>query len=160
MAVDINAYQYEINKLFIMSLKFLMTWFCVISGILIVIGAIFSFFGLSVISEISRGFIGFSVLPPDKGVLLSWESAIYGAIMIGWGVTLLLLGRLAFMRKDAGLMKIMLLGLAVWLVIEAVYSLYLGVLFNVGVDMAVLALFGLPLILAIRYLKSKQTSSP
>ena len=97
-------------------------------------------------------------MPSDKGILLSWESAIYGAIMIGWGATLLLIGRLAFIRKDAELMKIMLFGLAIWLIIEAVYSLYLGVLFNVGVDIAVLVLFSIPLIFGIRFLKSKQAS--
>ena len=142
-----------------MSLKFLMIWFTIISCILVVIGAIFSFFGFSVISEISSRFTGFSTLPSDRGLLLSWESAIYGAIMMGWGVTLLLIGRLAFKRKDAELMKLMLCGLAVWLVVEAIYSLYLGVLFNIGVDIAVLALFSLPLILGIRFLKSMQASS-
>ena len=114
-----------------------MTLFCVIAGILVVAGVVFSVLGLG-------------VLPVDKSVLLRWVSAIYGAIMIGWGLTLFLLGRLAFRRKDAALMKIMLVGIAVWLVVEALWSLYLGVLFNVGVDIAVLLLFGLPMIFSIR----------
>ena len=139
-----------------MRLKFLMTWFCIISAILIVIGAVFSFFGLPVISEVSSKLVGFGILPSDRGILLSWESAIYGAIMIGWGVTLLLLGRLAYTRKDPELLKIMLAGLAIWLVIEAIYSLYLGVLFNIGVDLAVLALFSVPLVLGIRAVKSER----
>ncbi len=52
----------------------------------------------------------------------------------------------------------MLIGLAVWLIIEAIYSLYLGVFFNIGVDIAVLALFSLPLILGLQFLKEKQGS--
>ena len=121
--------------------KLLMKLFCVIASILVVVGVVFSVFGLG-------------VLPVDESVLLHWESAIYGAIMIGWGITLFLLGRLAFRRSDAALMQIMLIGIAVWLVAEALFSLYLGVFFNVGVDVAVLLLFGLPLIISIRRIKA------
>ena len=120
-----------------MNIKLLMTWFSVVSAILVLAGATFAFFGLG-------------ILPVSKDVLLQWESAIYGTIMIGWGTTLFLAGRLAFRRNDAELMKILLLGLIAWLIVEAMFSLYLGVFFNVGVDLAVLALFGLPLIKAIR----------
>jgi hypothetical protein len=120
-----------------MNSKLLMTWFSVVSVLLVVVGAFFAFFGLG-------------VLPVNKDVLLQWESAIYGAIMIGWGATLLLAGRLAFRRNDTELMKILLVGLAAWLIVEALFSLYLGVFFNVGVDIGVLALFSFPLIKALR----------
>jgi hypothetical protein len=115
----------------------LLLWYCTVSIILVLVGITFSVFGLQ-------------ILPVNRSVLLSWESAIYGAIMIGWGATLFLLGRIAFRRHDAELMKAMLCGLFVWLVVEAVFSLYLGVFFNVGVDVAVLALFSIPLIIGIR----------
>lgn len=127
-----------------MNLKILTVWFGIVSCILVLVGLMFSFFGF--------GFFPSSILP--KNVLLSWESAIYGAIMIGWGITLFLLGRLAFRRNDIELMKILLIGIAVWLIIEALFSAYLGVFFNVGVDFAVLFLFGFPLIKSIRKLKS------
>jgi len=120
-----------------MDIKLLMLWFSVVSAILVVVGVVFAFFGLD-------------ILPVSKNVLLQWESAIYGAIMIGWGTTLFLAGRLAFRRNDAELMKILLFGLMVWLVVEAIFSFYLGVFFNVGVDLAVLALFSFPLMKAIR----------
>jgi hypothetical protein len=120
-----------------MNTKLLMTWFSAVSVVLVLVGVFFAFFGLG-------------VLPVNKDVLLQWESAIYGAIMIGWGATLLFAGRLAFRRNDTELMKILLAGLAAWLVVEALFSLYLGVFFNVGVDVGVLALFSLPLVKAIR----------
>ena len=120
-----------------MDIKLLMLWFSVVSAILVLAGVVFAFFGLD-------------ILPVSKKVLLQWESAIYGAIMIGWGTTLFLAGRLAFRRNDAELMKILLFGLIVWLVVEAIFSFYLGVFFNVGVDLAVLALFSFPLMKAIR----------
>ncbi len=120
-----------------MNSKLLMTWFSVVSVLLVLAGALFAFFGLG-------------VLPVNKDVLLQWESAIYGAIMIGWGATLLLAGQLAFRRNDTELMKLLLVGLAAWLIVEALFSLYLGVFFNVGVDIGVLALFSFPLIKTIR----------
>lgn len=122
-----------------------MIWFSTISGILVLFGILYSFFGLI-------------ILPVNKNVILHWESAIYGAIMMGWGVTLSLIGRIAFSRKDTELMKVMLYGLFIWLVVEALFSAYLGVFFNVGVDIAVFVLFSLPLILGIRYLKNLDKS--
>ena len=120
-----------------MNIELLMIWFSVVSAILVLAGVVFAFFGLD-------------ILPVSNKVLLQWESAIYGAIMIGWGTTLFLAGRLAFRRNDAELMKILLSGLIVWLVVKAIFSFYLGVFFNVGVDLAVLALFSFPLMKAIR----------
>jgi hypothetical protein len=121
-----------------MNPKTLMTWFSVISIILVLWGIVFAFFGLG-------------VLPiTNKEVLLSWESALYGAIMMGWGITLFLIGRIAFRRNDTELMKVMLCGITLWLVIEAVFSAYLGVWFNVGVDIVVLGLFSFPLIRSLR----------
>ena len=123
-----------------MSSKLLAFWYCTVSIILVLAGITFSVFGLA-------------VLPVNRSVLLSWESAIYGAIMMGWGTTLFLVGRIAFRRNDGELMLAMLYGLVFWLVMEAVFSAYLGVFFNVGVDMAVLALFVVPLFLAIRHIR-------
>lgn len=120
----------------------MMVWFCLISGILVLVGIVYCIFGLS-------------ILPVDKSILVPWGSAIYGAIMMGWGTTLFLIGRLAFRRNDLELMKIMLFGIFIWLVIEALFSAYLGVFFNVGVDIAVFVLFSLPLIWSIKYLKGK-----
>lgn len=112
-------------------------WFSVVSCVLIVIGAVFAFVGLR-------------ILPVNTGVLMHWESAIYGAIMMGWGVTLFLVGRIAFRRGDPELLRALLYGLVVWLVVEALFSAYLGVWFNVGVDVVVLLLFSLPLITKLR----------
>ena len=127
-----------------MNSKILMTWFSIVSLILIAWGVIFAFFGLDILPVI------------NKGVLLSWESALYGAIMIGWGITLFLIGKIAFRRKDTELMKVMMYGLISWLVIEGLFSAYLGVWFNVGVDIVVLALFICPLVLSINSINKKK----
>ena len=125
------------------NLKFFLIWFGVVSLIMVIVGVVFSVWGF--------GFFPSSILPRQS--LLTWESSIYGALMIGWGTTLFLLGRLAFKRNDVELMKIMFYGLMIWLIIEAIFSAYLGVYFNIGVDVVVLLLFGFPLGLSIRHLK-------
>ena len=122
-----------------------MGWFSVVSGILVLAGIVFSFFSLA-------------ILPVKQDVLLPWQSALYGAIMMGWGITLFFVGRLAFRRNDAELMKSLLYGLFAWLIVEALFSLYFGVFFNIGVDIAVLALFVIPLIQGIRCIKGERTS--
>ncbi|HEY3250493.1 MAG TPA: hypothetical protein VGK25_05190 [Ignavibacteria bacterium] len=120
-----------------MSSKQLMIWFSIVSIILILFGILYAFFGLG-------------ILPVNKGVLLAWESALYGAIMMGWGVTLFFVGRLAFKRNDPELLRILMYGLTVWLAVEALFSAWLGVWFNIGVDIGVLILFSYPLIKAMQ----------
>jgi hypothetical protein len=75
--------------------------------------------------------------------------------MMGWGTTLFLVGRIAFRRGDRELMVATLCGLAVWLAVEAVFSAYLGVFFNVVVVVAVFALFSTPLIMRLRQLPER-----
>ncbi len=117
--------------------KRMITWFSTVSLILILFGVLYAFFGLG-------------ILPVQRDVLLPWESALYGAIMMGWGTTLFFVGRLALQRHDPDVMKALLYGLTVWLIVEALFSATLGVWFNVGVDIGVLALFSIPLISGMR----------
>ncbi len=112
-------------------------WFRIVTAILILFGLFFIFFGLRMFSEVVP------IIPRE--VLLPWESALYGAIMVGWGVTLFFVGRLAFRRKDSELKRALVVGLATWLALEAAASAWFGVWFNVGVDIAVFILFAIPL---------------
>ena len=116
-----------------MSSRRMLLWFTTVSVILVLWGVVFAVFGLG-------------VLPVDRRVLLEWSSALYGSIMIGWGTTLLSIGRLALRRNDVELAKGLLSGIVVWLVIEAAFSVRYGVWFNVAVDVGVLVLFCVPLI--------------
>ncbi|MBA2681582.1 MAG: hypothetical protein H0U76_24695 [Ktedonobacteraceae bacterium] len=108
-------------------------WFWIVSVILILFGILYVFVGLK-------------VLPVQRTVLLDWESALYGALMMGWGTTLLLIGRLAFQRDEKELKRALLIGLVIWLAGEAAASIWFGVWFNVGVDAGVFALFTVPLL--------------
>ena len=122
--------------------KQLLIWFSFVSTILVLFGIVYALFGLA-------------ILPVDRATLSPWEGSIYGALMMGWGITLLCVGRLAFRRNDPDLMKALLYGLIVWLVVEALASVYFRVWFNVGVDIAVLALFSIPLLKGLSNLQSE-----
>ncbi len=128
-----------------MSKRQFAVWFRVVAIILILFGLLYLFFGLKIFSG-SITLLGRTMNPVPRAVLLDWVSALYAAIMLGWGVTLLLVGRIAFKRNDAELKRALIIGLAVWLAIEAAASLLLGVWINAGVDAAVLALFSVPLL--------------
>jgi hypothetical protein len=119
-----------------MKQKRLMLWFSIASALMVPIGLFFAFAGLA-------------VLPVDKAVLPRWQNGVYGATFMGWGATLFFVGRIAFQRNDQDLMKALLYGLFVWFVVESLFSVYFAVWFNVGVDIAVLAVLSLPLVVAI-----------
>lgn len=121
-----------------MSKQQLAIWFKAISAILVGFGLLYFFFGLKIFSN------DIKIIPHN--VLLNWESALYGAIMTGWGVTLLLVGRVAYKQDNKELKRALFVGLATWLVLEAAASAWLGVWFNVGVDVAVATLFAIPLL--------------
>lgn len=108
-------------------------WFRIVSVILMLFGILYIFVGLK-------------ILPVQRNVLVDWESALYGALMIGWSTTLLLIGQVAFQRNDQELKRALFIGLLVWLAGEAAASVWLGVWFNVGVDVGVFALFLVPLL--------------
>ena len=113
-------------------------WFRAVSIILVLFGLFYVVFGLKIFSY------AFPLIPRD--VLLPWESALYGAVMLGWGTTLLLVGRIAFDRADVELKRALFIGLAAWLATEAIASGWLGVWLNVGVDIVVFGLFAVPLL--------------
>jgi hypothetical protein len=139
------------------STRRLIQWFSAVSTILILWGVAFALFGLGPLlgrACVQVGHVqshaGFLGCPIDRNVLLPWESALYGAIMVGWGTTLLFVGRIALRRRDRELMKPLLAGIVVWLLVEATFSVHYGVWFNAGVDVVVLLLFSVPLIASLR----------
>lgn len=115
-----------------MNTEQLKLWFSIVSVIGVLWGILFAFFGLA-------------ILPVSQGVVIPWGNGVYGATLIGLSVTLFFVGRHAFRKQDAGLMRALLQGIFVWLIIEALFSLYYRVWFNVGVDIGILLLLGIPL---------------
>lgn len=115
-----------------MNIQQLRLWFSIVSVIGVLWGVVFAFFGLA-------------ILPAPHDVEVPWGNGVYGATLIGLSATLFFVGRHAFRKNDAELMKALLYGVSTWLIIEALFSIYYGVWFNVGVDIGILLLFGFPL---------------
>ncbi len=83
-------------------------------------------------------------------VYTPWSNGLYGAVFIGFSVLLFFVGRHAFKIKDKFLMKVLLYGIASWLVVEALFSFYYGVYFNIGVDILLMIVLGFPLVMGLR----------
>lgn len=117
-------------------------WMSVVGVIGIVFGVFYAFFGLA-------GFPAYGALIP-KDVITSWSNGLYGSTFIGFSVLLFFAGRHAFQNNDKELMKALLYGIYAWLSVEAAFSIYYSVYFNVGVDILLAIVLGYPLIKGIQ----------
>ncbi len=130
-----------------MKQKSLENWISIAGIIGVLFGIFYAFFGLS-------GFPAYGMLIP-KDVITPWSNGLYGSTFIGFSVLLLFVGRHAFENNDTKLMKVLLYGIFSWLIVEAAFSLYYSVFFNVGVDIVLALFLGFPLIKGIRSSQKK-----
>lgn len=131
-----------------MSQKGAITWISTVGIIGMLFGTFYAFFGLA-------GFPAYHTLIPQEKIG-PWSNGLYGAVFIGFSVLLFLVGRHAFQKNDKVLMKALLSGISAWLIIEASFSFYYGVYFNIGVDIALAILLGYPLMKGIKSSKRKK----
>ncbi len=125
----------------------LITWISLAGIIGLLFGIFYTFFGLN-------GLPVYQKLIPSS-VYMPWSNGLYGAVFIGFSVLLFFVGRHAFKTNDKYLMKALLYGIASWLLVEALFSFYYGVYFNIGVDVLLMIVLGLPLVIGIRSKKVK-----
>ncbi|MDQ3099601.1 MAG: hypothetical protein M3Q44_07705 [bacterium] len=130
-----------------MNNKTYITWISIVGIIGILFGIFYAFFGLS-------GFPAYKALI-SKDVILPWSNGLYGSTFIGFSVLLLFVGRIAFKKNDTELMKALLYGIYAWLIVEAAFSVYYSVYFNVGVDVLLAVVLGYPLIKGIQSTNKK-----
>lgn len=130
-----------------MSEKSSVTWISTVGVIGILFGIFYAFFGLV-------GFPAYGALIPQN-VITPWSNGLYGSTFIGFSVLLLFGGRHAFKKNDTELMKTLLYGIYAWLIVEAAFSVYYGVYFNVGVDILLAVVLGYPLIKGIQLINKK-----
>lgn len=125
----------------------LLIWISLVGIIGVLFGVFYAFFGL-------KGLPVYQKFVPNI-VYTPWSNGLYGAVFIGFSVLLFFVGRHAFQNKNKTLMKALLYGIASWLIIEALFSLYYGIYFNIGVDIALAIVLGLPLVIGIRSKNAK-----
>jgi hypothetical protein len=115
----------------------LRSWVLVISGIVVLAGLAFVF-------------IDPSIYPVDNSIVPRLVQGVLGATLMGWGSTMLLVARYAFMNEKPELLRLLLYGLLVWAPVDLVVSVYYQAWFNVALNLAILALAGVPLYFASR----------
>lgn len=123
----------------------LVLWISLVGIIGVFFGIFYAFFGLN-------GLPVYQKLVPND-VYTPWSNGLYGAVFIGFSVLLFLVGRHAIETKDKFLMKALLYGIASWLTVEALFSFYNGVYFNIGVDILLMVVLGYPLVMGLRIKK-------
>ncbi len=124
----------------------LTTWISLVGIIGILFGLFYAFYGLN-------GLPVYQKLVPAT-VYTPWSNGLYGAVFIGFSVLLFVVGRHAFKNKDKVLMRALLYGLAAWLTVEAFFSFYYGIYFNIAVDILLMIVLGFPLFMGIRSKKA------
>ena len=75
-----------------------------------------------------------------------WVYGMLGATMAGWGVTLSFLVRYPFAKKERWSWNAIAAGLVLWFVIDSGMSAYTQAYFNVGVNVLLVVLAGIPLL--------------
>ena len=120
----------------------LVMWISLAGIIGVLFGIFYAVFGLN-------GLPVYQKLVPSN-VYTPWSNGLYGAVFIGFSVLLFFVGRHAFKTKDKFLMKALLYGIASWLTVEALFSFYYGVYFNIGVDILLMVVLGYPLVIGLR----------
>lgn len=83
-------------------------------------------------------------VPADS--FAGWARGLYGAVFIGFSVLLLLLGPRAIQQKDKELARILICGIAAWLLYEALMSVIYRVYINVLVDVGLIVFLSYPLL--------------
>lgn len=91
-------------------------------------------------------FLGLRNYPLEAEVPGSWQAVLYGALLMGFGVMVLGVGRIALRDDSHELKKALWQGVLVWLVFAAVISMAVGKWFGVVAAGVVAAMLGVPLL--------------
>ncbi len=109
--------------------------------------------GVVALAGLGFVFLDPSVYPVDSSIVPRLVQGVLGATMMGWGVTMLLVARYAFAEGRPELLRLIMYGLLAWAPVDMAVSVYYGAWFNVALNLAILALAGVPLLLAERRLR-------
>lgn len=94
-----------------MSSTILRNWILTVSGAVV-------FAGLGFV------FIDPSIYPVDYSIVPRLVQGVLGATLMGWGSSMLLVARYAFMNEKPELLRLLLYGLLVWAPVDMVVSVY------------------------------------
>jgi hypothetical protein len=92
---------------------------------------------------------------PDAatGQFRLWVYGMLGATMAGWGIVLAYIVKNPFARREKWSWNAIAIALAVWFVVDTFMSAYVGAYFNVGVNVLLIVLAGVPLVMTLKRFK-------
>jgi hypothetical protein len=95
------------------------------------------------------GVFWYGSTPDDAtGQFILWAYGMLGATMAGWGIALAYMVKYPFARKEKWSWNAIALGLAVWFVVDTFMSVYTKAYFNVGVNVMLIVLAGIPILMS------------
>ena len=141
--------------------KFWMGWLKITMLIIILAGVLLIIFGNSSYAEIlnkqiNRAFYSGKI--PGKSVLLmkGWLIAVSGAVMAGWGSTMLYIVYHSFRKGEKWAWRSIFYPLLIWYLLDSSVSLYYGATFNVIIN----SILFLQLIAPLLFLRNSFFSIP
>ena len=140
------------------SFKFWQKWLLAVCGIIIVFGLVIALLSWSPLFTIFNSLVNGVFWPgtgPDQSSqqFILWAYGMLGATMAGWGVTFAFIVNGPFGKQEKWSRDAIAAGVIVWFVIDTLMSVYTGAYFNIGVNVLVLILAGLPLVMTIKEFK-------
>ena len=140
------------------SFDFWQKWLMAVCGIIVVFGLVIALLSWSPLFGVFNTLVNGTFWPgagPDESTqqFTLWAYGMLGATMAGWGLTLAFIVNGPFGKKEKWSRDAIAAGVILWFVVDTIMSVYTGAYFNVGVNVLVLALAGLPLVMTIKDFK-------
>lgn len=128
-------------------------WLLAVCAMVIVFGLIIALLSWSplfgIFNELVNGvFWNGSAPDANTGQFALWAYGMLGATMAGWGVTLAFIVYYPYTKKERWAWNTIVIGLSLWFVIDTVVSVYTRAYFNVGVNVLLIIMAGIPLLMS------------
>jgi len=94
--------------------------------------------------------------PAEANEYILFAHGVLGAVMLGWGVSMFLIIRGPFQRRDSGGWALLAAPMLVWFAADTGFSLYTGFWQNAILNSALLLLFAIPLAATRRYFRREK----
>jgi uncharacterized BrkB/YihY/UPF0761 family membrane protein len=138
-------------------------WLLAACAIIIVFGLVMALLSWTPLFSIFNSLVD-DVFWPDRepaglGQYRLWVHGMLGATMAGWGITLAYIVLNPFAKREKWSWNAIAAGMAVWFIVDTLMSVYTKAYFNVGVNVLLIVLAGIPLVMSWKYFAGKKRLS-
>lgn len=138
--------------------KFWRNWLLAVCGLVVAFGLAIALLSWSPLFAVFDSLVygvfwpGSAPDPAAKSFML-FAYGMLGATMAGWGITLAYIVANPFSRREPWARDAIALGLAVWFIVDTLMTAYTEAYFNMGVNVLLIVLAGLPMLATRRDLR-------